>query len=433
MKRKKMMCLLGLCAMLAVAQPVMVSAAELTEAVIQQEQEGDGYEMIESIDTMKSEQTPCFVSVETLCPEGFGLNTYVLLQDDEGRMYRVSIHSENHYVGQIYLAEGHYTVTEISVFDDYKQEYPFVAEEAEFTLGGNENRTISFRLRDYEKIEAEIAGRKGEEKSPAGLGAVVLTDEQFYDTGIPGVTMQGAGTLYYTVEHNGNSEGIMEASGYATGAYDILVKIVKRGVVGEAVFQISLDGGKTYVGQDVVADSCKIGDAGITLYFKTERDTMEFVEGDEYWLTVPETFSVITSKAGPANVIVTGHPVEDHDFSITVLSSGGLGKSRFTISSTKGSVINVTDVLPADGIYELEDGIILVFADSTAYEKGMTYSVTIKSNDDTVNYTPLYIVIGVAVSAVAAVISVLAGKKEKESEYRIRSYKWRKDEQAYER
>ena len=129
---------------------------------------------------------------------------------------------------------------------------------------------------------------------------------------------------------------------------------------------------------------------------------------------------MIASKASTANLIVTGHPLEAHDFIVIILSSGGLGKSRFTVESTKGTEISVTDVIPENGTYELEDDMTLIFSDSTAYERGLTYSVTVESNDDTVNYTPLYVLLGVVVTGGAAALSVMGSRKEKDSEYRIR-------------
>ena len=223
----------------------------------------------------------------------------------------------------------------------------------------------------------------------------------------------------------------MKVSGHAAGDYDVVVRIVKSGVMGEAVFQISLDGGKTFIGQDVVAESSKIGDAGMTLYFETEQDTVEFIKGDEYHVHVPETFPVAASKTGTANLIVTGHPLEEHDFVVTVLSSGGLGKARFTVNSTKGDMLQVTDVIPEDGLYELADDMVLVFSDSTAYERGLTYNVVVKSNEDEVNYTPLYVLLGIAATGAAVGISMMGSKKEKDSEYRMRRYQWQKPEQEY--
>ena len=434
MKYKQIICLMAICTVLSSLHPIKTQAAQMNSEQTQTEPEmGDGYEIVENYNTAKTADTSCFLTVETICPKGFGLNTYVILMDEQGNTYRISISSENGYVGQIYLAPSTYQVTEVSVFDDYKQEYPFIITEQEFSLAENENKTISFMMRDYAKIEKEIADRTGSTQKENTNQDVVFSDSQLYETGLEGVLMQGTGTLYYTVEHQGSGAGTMEVSGHATGNYDVVVKIVKGGVLGEAVFQISLDGGNTFIGQDVVSDISKIGDAGIILYFKTEQDTVEFVQGDEYHVKVPETFSTIASKATTANLIVTGHPLEEHEFMVTILSSGGLGNSRFTVESTKGTTINVTDVIPANGIYELEDDITLMFSDSMAYERGLAYSVTIDSNDDSINYTPIYILLGILVTGGTVAISAMGSKKESDKEYCIRKYQWRKDEQEYDK
>lgn len=282
-------------------------------------------------------------------------------------------------------------------------------------------------VRAEEQTTAQTVQRESEIQEET-----VFSDTHLFETGLKGVTMQGGSLLCYEVEHKGVGAGTMEVSGYATGDYDVVVKIVKSGVIGEAVFQISLDGGNTYIGQDIVADSSKIGDVGITLYFKTDEDTVEFIEGDEYFVSVPESFQAIPSKVNTANVLVLGHPLEEHDFVVNILSSGGLGFSRFTVNSTKGNKISVTDVIPKDGIYELEDDITLIFSDSTAYEKGLNYTVSIKSNDETVDYTMLYVLCGVVAVGIIVALSFLTSKKETDSEYRICKYKWQKEDADYE-
>lgn len=282
---------------------------------------------------------------------------------------------------------------------------------------------------DYKQTETAIVENRG---GTSASQMMALSDEQFYDTGLEGVIMQGNGMLSYDVEHIGSGAGTMKVSGYATGNYEVVVRIVKSGVVGEAFYQISLDGGESFIGQDVVADFCKIGDAGIDLYFETEKDTVEFIEGDEYHVSIPESFAVIASKLGAANLMIVGHPMEEHDLVITILSSGGPGKSRFTVSSTKGSEIQVTDVMPENGVYRLDNDLTLLFSDSESYEKGLTFTASIVSNDDTIDYTPLYLLIAIAACGGAAGVSVLRSKKEKDSEYRIQRYQWRREEKEYE-
>lgn len=257
------------------------------------------------------------------------------------------------------------------------------------------------------------------------------SDMVVYETGMEDVVIRGTGELFYAVEHEGSGKGTMAVTGNATGAYEVVVKIVKGGVLGEAQFQISLDGGQSFIGQDTVSESSMIGGAGITLQFATEQDTDEFVQGDIFHARIPETFPVSASEVGETNLIVTGHPLEAHEFTVTILSSGSLGGAKFAINSQSGREIRVTDVLPLNGCYTLQDDMELIFSDSNAYERGMTYSVTVKSNDKSINYTPLYILFGAAAVGVTAALSLIGSKKETDRLYRIRRYRWQKEEREY--
>lgn len=249
-------------------------------------------------------------------------------------------------------------------------------------------------------------------------------EEIFYETGISGVSMDETGELYYPVVHQGTGRGRMEVSGNATGEYGLVVEIVRPGVVGEAVFSVSLDGGRTFIGQDVVAEHCRIGGVGIVLHFSVERDNMEFAAGEVYSVSLPETFPVSASRVGDANVVVAGHPMEDHELVVTVLSSGGLGEAKFSVS--QGEQRMAADVIPEDGVYVLGDGLRLVFSDAV-YGKGLVCHATVKSNDTTVNYMPLYILAGAVVVAGGSVLLVLAGRREKPGDYRLHCYEGKKE------
>ena len=69
--------------------------------------------------------------------------------------------------------------------------------------------------------------------------------------------------------------------------------------------------------------------------------------------------------------MVSGHPVKDHEYLVRILSSVGPGISRLTVESGNGKETGVTAV------------------------------------------------------------TVLGSRKEKESSYRLQSYRWRKDEKEY--
>lgn len=117
--------------------------------------------------------------------------------------------------------------------------------------------------------------------------------------------------------------------------------------------------------------------------------------------------------------------MEDHELTVKVLSSGGLGESKFSVS--QGEQRMAADVIPEDGVYELEDGLKLVFSDAV-YEKGLVYNVAVKSNDTSVSYIPLYILSGGVVIAGASALAVLAGRREKPGDYKLHRYEGKKAE-----
>lgn len=403
-----------LCGLLLWMPIGVVQAAEMQ--VQEKMENGDGFEITESYETKRSKQTPCCLTVEMICPEDFGLSTYVMLIDDVGKIYRVSAGAEQGYTESVYLAPGHYEIIEASVYEDFKQQYPFEIGEKELTLDPDVNQTLTCVMRTEQTEGAERTD---------------MTEENRFPTGLDTVTMKEDGTLSYQVSHKGNGAGTVEASGFATGDYEVVVRIAKTGVVGEAEYEISLDGGENYIGRDVVAENCRIVDAGLTLYFKNSRDSDEFIQGDVYSFHAPEAFSVTASKNCEANLVVSGHPMKDHEYLVRILSSGGSGISRFTVESGNGKETGVTAVIPENGRYDLEDGLTLYFSNSSAFEKGMEYTVTVKSNDREKNYVPLYFLLAAAVVGSVTAVTVLGSRKEKESSYRLQSYRWRKDEKEY--
>ena len=69
----------------------MVQASQAMDTQAQEEmKKGDGYEVTESYETKRSKQTPCCLTVEMVCPKDFGLNSYVILMDDQGKACRIS-------------------------------------------------------------------------------------------------------------------------------------------------------------------------------------------------------------------------------------------------------------------------------------------------------------------------------------------------------
>ena len=393
------------------------------------ESQGDGdFTYIEHTDTKRTEEASCQVSVKAECPEGFGLNAYVVISDEEGKMYRVSLSEENGYEDHVFLRDGHYNVVEAKVYNDNTGRYPFeqVGGAQDFDITNGETANLHFRLRDYEKIDSVIADGRGKRKVEDEFSS-----ENRYRTAIKGVEINAIGELLYRVEKSGSDIGELKISGNARGDYDVVVSIIKTGVIGEARFSLSLDGGDTIVGDDVTAEKFPLKDYGLVLYFSTDNDGDELQEGDVFCATIPETFMTDSARYGEDNVIIAGHPKKDHAFEVNVLSPGGRSESKFTVSMDGGNSIAYTDTMPRDGRYEVGDGLVILFSDSSGFEKGQVFTAEVKSNYDRVSMVPVYVLAGIISVVGMAFYGFLVSKKERLADYTLHKWKDLQDESAY--
>ena len=410
----------------------------LSEKVWAAEPTGDGdFSYIEGSQTERTSETDCQITVVTECPTGFGLNTCVELSDADGQLYRISLSEENGYKDLIYLGEGRYKVLAAKVYDDNTGRYPFEQTEGEkeFTLKTGQSASLRFRLQDYDAIQTIIAakelGESGGEKTEA-VPEKAPEEEVRFATAIGGVGISAGGDLYYPVEASGSGIGEMQISGNAKGDYDVRIEIIKTGVIGEARFSLSLDGGRTIVGDDVTAERFTLKDYGLVLAFHTDKDSDELQKGDVFTAKIPETFFITTSRYGETNVLLAGSPEEDHDLVVTILSSGGRGNAKFTVSLDAGNTTFATDTIPVDGIYELTDGMKLCFSDSDEYVRGTEYTAEVRSNVETVSMIPLYVLMGVVIAAGFSGYVLLLTKRERPADYKIRKWRDRQEPEAYE-
>ena len=420
--------LLAVCMAILSLVFVSVQAEEMPEDEPEKEALAEGdFSYVEHTDTQRTQETSCQITVATECPKGFGLNTYVILSDENGQMYRISLSDENGYADQIFVKPGEYTVVETKVYDDNTGRYPFerVSEEGSISLENGEAADLRFRLSDYDKIADVIAttandGRKTE-----------IISENRYPTAFDGITMDGMGELYYTVIQKGSGTGSLTITGNAKGAYDLRIEIIKSGVIGEARFSLSLDGGETVIGEDVTAEKFPLKDYGITLWFSTEHDADELQEGDMFSAAIPETFAVDTARYDEANVIITGHPESDHGIEIHILSSGGRGEAKFTVSMDGGNSIAYTDTIPEDGVFPIGDEIELRFSDSVRFEKGREYSSDVQSNEESINMIPVYVMCASVIIVLCAAYGYLLSRKERMEDYDLHKWKDLQEENAY--
>ena len=65
--------------------------------------EGDEVETVMSYDTSKTDETPNQIEGVCQIPEGFGLNAYIELVDDQGMHYYICVSQENGYADRAYV------------------------------------------------------------------------------------------------------------------------------------------------------------------------------------------------------------------------------------------------------------------------------------------------------------------------------------------
>ena len=420
---------------LALGNPMTLYATQTEE----HDTQGDvGVTVLEDFETVHSAITPAKVTAELIVPDGFGHSCYVILMDENGISYRISCAEENEYLSSIYLAEGKYFVDYAGVYGDNISQYSFdYVPELVFEAKSGEPNVLHYKINDFEKIQQQI------EENQNRLDDLVNGTEQettqkneestiLYPSGIEGILVADNGTTYYEVTHNGTTKTECIVTGNAISNADVVMRVVKAGVIGEAVIELSKDGGVTYDASAVISDALFIGTLGVTVSFLMEDDAQQFVVGDTFSFKVRENFRVIYNQSlNNGFVTIFGHPLDDHKLLIRMLSSGGRGESRFVVSYDSGNTIALQDIVPKDGKYKINDSMTLIFSEHT-FGKGLEYTADIISNDNTLNLIPAYILVFGLAGVVVAGYVYLKMQEDKKSDYKIRVYKQMRGEDFYE-
>ena len=441
MKKKRLLifatCFLVLSsASFAKAAPVTSQADTAGET----EEIGDEITYILNTDTQKTDDTPCQVTAKFDIPSGFHLNAYMDIMHDDGTIYRILTTDDNGYSDFAFVKEGHYIVLISGIVDDTASKYSFSMDQDSFTVDVEENSvvTVTSTINDYDEIAQTIAERTGQQKQETDAAEEQdaapesETVVSYLPTNIEGVSIGNDGNLYYDTVSNSKT-CTAQVYGNATGTYDLYFEVIKPGVLGEAEFKISLDGGKNFIGTDISAYDYSFASHGLSIDFSTENDTDELAVGDTFTAFVPETFAVSSSSNSNTNdsyVIVSGHPQNDYYVEINLLSTGKLGVAKYSLSLDNGATTEYIDTLPETG--EVTYGELTYYFSNTAeYTKDTTYTCQVESNIHEVSYTPLYaLIVVVAVAAIILYIWLIL-QKEKAADYRINAWTDRQDESKY--
>ena len=396
--------------------PITATAAELNE--------GDEVETVMSYETSKTDETPNQIEGVCQIPEGFGLNAYIEIEDDQGMHYFISVSQENGYADRAYVRNGTYQFVSAGVYGDNTGQYSFdlVQGEEEFSLDGQSNSffCIKVKISNYEEIKNQIDANKGEEK-PRVI--------EYQKTGLTGVTIDSTGKLYYETQSN-SEKGSIEIYGNAIADYDIYAEIIEKGVVGEAKFKLSLDGGSTFIGDDTTSDEFDLGSYGITIGFKTDVDTDELQVGDTFTAYIPATNYVSQLNPLESNVVVAGASTEDYQLMIDILSSETLGKAKFSLSLDSGKTTAVTETIPENGIYKYKD-LTIYFYTADEFSKGDQYMSSIESHYEKSSYTGIIILGSIPLGGLIAFLVFLLMNTEKNADYVIQVWNEKQVSEVY--
>ena len=399
----------------------------------------EGIKVIEDYETAHSESTPAKVTAELEVPQGFGQSCYVTLMDEEGNSYRINCTEENDYMSSIYLAEGVYFVDYAGVYGDNISQYAFdyIPEQIIEAKSGEPN-VLHYRMKNYEEVQNQIKenqDRLDELTNGAKNETEGITQEEeniFFPSGIEGILVEAGGGTYYEVTHNGSTKTTCVVNGNAISDADVVLRVVKAGVIGEAVIELSKDGGATYDASAVISDTLHIGTLGVNVSFLMENDAEKFVVGDTFSFKVRENFRVIYNNPMYSGyVTIFGHPMDDKKLYIRMLSSGGRGESRFTVSFDGGTTVALQDIVPEDGKYQMDNNITLIFSDHD-FAKGLEYTAEITSNDTTINWIPALVLCIMVAGLLTATYVYLMLQKDKPNEYKLMTYEQMREEEHYE-
>jgi hypothetical protein len=405
------------------------------------------YKLTLKADVIEELDQDCFIYLEEV--------------NHKGKKIRIDLHPNDNFEKTIYLPEGCYQVVETGVKNCQSLSFRWINVGAKLNDKQKESN-ITILLND-----ARTLVKRDDGTWDTGKITVNATDSNliYMVENLDGVYANDFGELYYPTNHLGKENtklvekevvvekngqeiteikqiketyydeagpGYVRAYGSATVSADVVILISKGGVVGQAEFTVSYDGGKTFTGRHYTNSKVSDPNINLTYEFYSLKDTDEFVKGDSFRFKTIESFKVENvSKKENSRITCVGHPGRNHELEITILSSGGRDVSKVKIVDLKGNTETKTYLIPHDGVLILDDDIKIHFENISGYIKGVSYKIIINSHDYKVNYKPL-IILGAGIGIIAFIALLwLISKKDKRKDFVVNPYNWKQDESAY--
>lgn len=379
-------------------------------------------------DTVKNTDNPCQVTATFTIPEGFGLSAYVQFMNSKGDTYQITSNEENGYSDRAYVPYGQYIVVDSGIVGDNVGNYSFNITGDSFMLSeSNVLTTIQAKMSNYAEIAEQIANKNGK-TTVKPEESIDISEDTFYKTAIEYIKLDNNGAYFFDNECS-NKKFKCQVTGNPVVNEDILLTVVKSGIIGEAKASVSLDGGKTSIGDITLRSSTSVSVLGVTFMFKTDVDTNEFEVGDTISTKVIETYKLSANNV-QANIIATGYSKEKISYRFLMMSTGGRGIAKCKIIKNENETAAKLITIPENGKFEY-DGFTFYFSDSE-FKKNNEYTFNVEDNHSETSYTPLYIICALLGVTLLGGYVFLMTKKEKKKDYRINVWKDRQESDKYE-